>query len=291
MDVSHLQAALDFTRLGLEREVFSVGPIAGFGPFALRWYSLAYIVGILLAWWYVTRLLRQPAAPMTALDADALVTWSTLGIIAGGRLAWLAFYADHAALAANPLDALRIWEGGMAFHGGALGVGVAILLYARARRLNWLRVLDYVACGVPIGLLLGRLANFVNGELWGRPTGASWGVIFPDADGLPRHPSQLYEAGLEGVVLFLLLAWLFWRTSARLRPGFLTGAFMAGYGVARFVVEFFREPDRGLGTLGFGLTMGQTLTLPMLVGGLYLIATASARRVRVEPIAGPVAQQ
>lgn len=284
MHPSLLQAAIDFRELGLSPELFSIG------PFALRWYALSYVAGILLAWWYVTRLLRAPAPPATATQVDELVTWCALGIIGGGRLAYVLFY-EPARFAANPIEVFYIWQGGMAFHGGAVGVGVAILLYARNHGLDWLRIIDYVACAAPIGLFLGRVANFVNGELYGRATGSEWGVIFPAGGPAPRHPSQLYEAGLEGLVLFAILAWLFWRTSVRLKPGFLAGAFLVGYGVFRFIVELFREPDAQLGILQTGLTMGQTLCLPMLAGGAWLMATAAGRRTRVEPIAGPLPVQ
>jgi phosphatidylglycerol:prolipoprotein diacylglycerol transferase len=282
----HPQIALDFASLGLHRELFAIGPLA------LRWYSLAYIAGILLAWAYVARMLRQPAAPMTAADADALVTWATVGIIAGGRIAYVLFY-DLPRFAAHPIDILKIWEGGMSFHGGAFGVGIAILLYARSHRLSWLRICDYIACSAPIGLFLGRCANFVNGELWGRPTGHAWGMIFPGAGPEPRYPSQLMEAGLEGVALFAILAYAFWRTRARLHPGQLTGLFLAGYGVFRFIIEFFREPDAQLEDFAHsvGLSMGQLLCIPMVLGGLYLMLTAARRRVPVMPTAGLEPQQ
>jgi len=277
----HPQIALDFASLGLHREIFTIG------PFALRWYALSYLAGVLGAWWYVMRLLRQPAAPMTGEDADSLVTWATLGIIAGGRIAYVLFY-NLEEFARHPLDALKIWEGGMSFHGGAFGVGIAILLYARARHLSWLRICDYIACAAPIGLFLGRCANFVNGELWGRVTGHSWGMIFPDGGPAPRYPSQLLEAGLEGLVLFAILAWAFWRTRARLDPGKLTGLFLFFYGCFRFTVEYFREPDAQLEWLqhSTGFSMGQYLCLPMITGGLYLILTAARRRVIVVPTAG-----
>ncbi len=274
-------AAVDFAALGIPRAI----PL---GPVELRFYSLAYIVGILLAWWWVLRLLRAPqppAPPATREHVDALVTWATFGVILGGRLAYVLFY-DPARFAANPVDILKIWQGGMAFHGGMVGVGLAILLYCRAQGISWLRVTDYVACAAPIGLGLGRLANFVNGELWGRPTGASWGVIFPGAGPEPRHPSQLYQAFLEGLVLFILMNLLFRNRDARARPGFLTGAFLFLYGLFRFVVEWFREPDAQLGVLSWGLTMGQTLCVPMLVGGAWLMLSAEARRLR-SPAAAP----
>lgn len=276
MDLLIPHIAIDFTTLGLSREIISIGPLA------LRWYSMAYIVGILLAWAWVLRLLRRPGAPATREHIDALVTWATLGVIAGGRLAYVIFY-DPARFAAHPLDIVKLWEGGMAFHGGAAGVALAILLYCRSQGLNSLRVGDYIACAAPIGLFLGRIANFINGELWGRPTGSDWGVIFPGAGAAPRHPSQLYEAALEGVLLFAILNALFWGTAARHRPGLLSGVFLMGYGAVRFGVEFFREPDAQLGLLALGLSMGQLLCLPMLAAGLWLIVRAPRPGVAAVP--------
>lgn len=274
------------TMTGLQFADFGLSPIAlDLGFFQLRWYSLAYIVGILAGWWYLLRLLAYPGAPMERRHADDLVTYATLGIILGGRLAYILFY-DPAHFIAYPGDIFKLWEGGMSFHGGALGVSLAIFYLAWKNGLSWLRIHDYVACVVPIGLALGRLANFVNGELWGRPTEAKWGIVFPDApDNLARHPSQLYEFALEGVLLFIVLTWLFYKTNARMKPGLLVGTFVFGYGVARFIVEFFREPDVQLGTLSWGLTMGQTLCIPMIVGGLWLIMTAKNRTPRPLPTA------
>ncbi|PTQ13200.1 prolipoprotein diacylglyceryl transferase [Sphingomonas oleivorans] len=268
-------------------DALGLSPVAlDLGFFQLRWYSLAYIAGILIGWWYLLKLIAQPGAPMTRHHADDMVFYATLGILIGGRLAYVFFYQPE--ILRNPIDILKLWQGGMSFHGGAIGVMIGILLLARKHGLNWLRVHDYVACCVPFGLFFGRLANFVNGELWGRETDVPWAMIFPDpnAGGVPRHPSQLYEAALEGIVLFAVLAFFFWRTKARYEPGKLVGIFLLGYGLSRFIVEFFREPDVQLGTLSWGLTMGQTLTLPMILGGLYLIGTAKGRRQRVEPIAG-----
>ncbi|WP_375288699.1 prolipoprotein diacylglyceryl transferase [Sphingomonas sp.] len=288
MILSALAAAGDhirFADLGLHPEVFTIG------FFTLRWYSLAYIAGIVVGWWYLLRLLKQPGAPMARRHADDLVFYATLGIILGGRIGYVLFYAPE--MLANPLRVLRLWDGGMSFHGGVIGTSIGIILFARKNGLHWLRIHDYVACVVPFGLFFGRLANFVNGELWGKPTTAAWGIVFERTVpfGMPepaRHPSQLYEAALEGLLLFVLLAWAFWRTKARYQPGRLTGLFLLGYGVARFVVEFFREPDSQFeGTfLATTIHMGQLLCLPMIAGGLYLIATAPARRQRVEPIAG-----
>jgi phosphatidylglycerol:prolipoprotein diacylglycerol transferase len=271
-------AALRFDSLGLSPVALDLGILQ------IRWYSLAYISGILIGWWYLLKLIDRPGAPMARRHADDLVFYATLGILIGGRLAYVLFYQPQ--ILRHPVDVLKLWEGGMSFHGGVIGVSLAIILLARKNGLNWLRIHDYVACCVPFGLFFGRLANFVNGELWGRPTTVPWAVIFPRAGDLPRHPSQLYEAGLEGIVLGLLLAFLFWKTDARYQPGKLVGAFLVGYGLCRFSLEFVREPDAGLEHLSWGLTMGQTLTVPMLIGGAFLIATAKRRRIRVESIAG-----
>jgi phosphatidylglycerol:prolipoprotein diacylglycerol transferase len=252
----------------------------------IRWYSLAYICGIILAWWYVTRLLREPGAPMATRHADDLVFYATLGILIGGRLGYVLFYLPRHYLD-NPSEIFKLWQGGMSFHGGAIGVSLAMIYLARKNRLNLLRVSDYISCAVPIGLFLGRLANFVNGELWGRATDVPWAMIFPsDISGQPRHPSQLYEAGLEGIGLFCLLAWLFWRTDARYKPGRLTGAFLLGYGLIRVLLENFRQPDEALGFIVGPITMGQILSLPMIIGGGYLIATARRRQRAIDPAAG-----
>jgi phosphatidylglycerol:prolipoprotein diacylglycerol transferase len=270
-----------FDDLGLD-------PVAlDLGFFQLKWYSLAYIAGILTGWWYLLKLIAQPGAPMARRHADDFVFYATLGIILGGRVGYVLFYAPELLL--KPLSILRLWDGGMSFHGGVVGVTVAIILFARKQGLNWLRVHDYVACCVPFGLFFGRLANFVNGELWGRPSDVAWAIVFPrTGDELARHPSQLYEAGLEGIALGLVLWVFFWRTDSRYQPGKLVGIFLLGYGLARFAVEFFREPDQQLVEFAqaTGLHMGQWLCVPMIAGGLYLIATAKERRVRVESIAG-----
>jgi phosphatidylglycerol---prolipoprotein diacylglyceryl transferase len=265
-----------------------LSPIAlNLGFFQIRWYSLAYIAGIIVGWWYLTKLIEQPGAPMEKRHADDFVFYVTLGIILGGRIAYVIFY-DPWMLKNDPLQALKLWDGGMSFHGGALGALLAVIWVARSNGLSILRFTDYVACCGSFGLLFGRLANFVNGELWGRITDVPWAIVFPGADAgpYPRHPSQLYEAALEGIVLGLVLAWFFWRTNARYKPGFLFGVFLVGYGLSRFIVEFFREPDVQLGLLPWGLSMGQTLSAPMILVGAYFIATAKGRRVRVEPIAG-----
>lgn len=264
-----------------------LNPVAlSIGSFDIRWYSLAYIAGIIVGWWYLLKLLRQPGAPMTRQHADDLVFYAVLGVILGGRMGYAIFYAPE--MFADPVRLIKLWDGGMSFHGGAIGVSLGILLFARRHGLNWLRIHDYVACCVPFGLFFGRLANFVNGELWGKPANVPWAIVFPKADALARHPSQLYEAGLEGIALFVLLALLFWRTGARLRPGTLVGAFLIGYGLARFIVEFFREPDEQLIAFAAqtGLHMGQWLTIPMILAGIYLVATAAKRTTGAKPAAG-----
>jgi phosphatidylglycerol:prolipoprotein diacylglycerol transferase len=272
-----------------------LSPVAlDLGFFQLRWYSLAYLAGIFIGYWYLLKLLKQPGAPMARRHADDLVFYAALGIIFGGRIGYVLFYNLDWYLK-NPVDILKLWDGGMSFHGGVIGTSLGILYLARKEKLPWLRIHDYVACCVPFGLFFGRLANFVNGELWGAPTTVPWAIRFVEniggmsVLGPPRHPSQLYEAGLEGLVLFAIMWLLFWRTEARYQPGKLVGAFIFFYGIFRFGIEFIREPDAQFaGTFieQTGLHMGQWLTVPMILGGLYLMATAKGRRVRVEPTVG-----
>lgn len=243
------------------------------GPFAIRWYALAYIAGILLAWRYMLVLARRTPAGPGQKEIDDFVVWATLGVVLGGRLGYVLFYQSEYYLA-NPLQILFVWQGGMAFHGGVLGVVVALVMFSWRRGLGLLALSDLIACATPIGLFFGRLANFINAELWGRPSDVSWAMVFPRGGPLPRHPSQIYEAALEGVVLFFVLLAL-WRVSRlRDRHGFLTGAFLCGYGVARMIGEVFREPDAHLGFLWSGVTMGQLLSLPMIAVGLWLMARA-----------------
>ena len=279
--------AIAFTDLGLS-------PVAlDLGFFQLRWYSLAYLAGIFIGYWYLLKLLKQPGAPMARRHADDLVFYAALGIIFGGRLGYVLFYNLPYYLD-NPLDILKLWDGGMSFHGGVIGTSLGILYLARKEKLPWLRIHDYVACCVPFGLFFGRLANFVNGELWGAPTTVPWAIRFVEniggmaVLGPPRHPSQLYEGGLEGLVLFGILWFLFWRTQARYQPGKLVGAFIFFYGIFRFGIEFIREPDAQLTAFAQAtwLHKGQCLTVPMIVGGLYLMATAKKRRQRIEPTVG-----
>ncbi len=272
-------APIRFEELGLSPVALSIG------SFQLKWYSLAYLFGILLGYWYMGRMLRQPGAPMAQRHADDLMLYSTLGIILGGRLGYVLFYRPD--LFETPLAVFKVWEGGMSFHGGLMGVLLAIGYLVWRNKLSYLRVGDYVACVVPFGLLFGRLANFVNAELWGRPTDVPWAVIFPtDPSGLPRHPSQLYEAGLEGALLAIVLAVLFWKTDVRHRPGFLGGVFLAGYGASRFVVEYFRNPDAHLIEFAerTGMSMGQWLTVPMILIGLYLMISSRNRVAKPLPV-------
>jgi phosphatidylglycerol---prolipoprotein diacylglyceryl transferase len=246
------------------------------GPIAIRWYALAYIAGLFGGLLYAKRLAATEAhwggrTRPNGLDLDDLLLWATLGVIAGGRLAYVVFY-QPAYFAAKPIEALAIWSGGMSFHGGLAGATLAMFLFARARKLPFLAVADLVAVVAPLGLLLGRIANFINSELWGRVTTVPWGVIFPNGGPLPRHPSQLYEAGTEGLLLLVVL-WVAARSGALKRPGLVTGLFGAGYGLARIGCEFFREPDPQLGfLLGGFATMGMLLSLPMVAIGLWLVA-------------------
>jgi phosphatidylglycerol---prolipoprotein diacylglyceryl transferase len=279
------QIAVDFATLPVRPEVFTIPAIGGFGPFSLRWYSLGYIVGILMAWWLLMKMIKLPGAPMTAENVDNFITWATFGVIVGGRLGYVIFYNPGQYLA-DPVSIFRVWDGGMSFHGGTLGVILGCFGFGWTNKVSGLRVLDYVATVSPFGIGIVRLANFVNGELWGRPTGTNWGVIFPAAGPEPRYPSQLFEAGLEGAMLLTVLTLLFWGTRARLRPGLLAGTFGLGYGLSRFVVEFYREPDRQLGFLSTGLTMGQTLTLPLILVGSLLIVRALLRPP-LTPVAEP----
>jgi len=248
------------------------------GPLAFRWYALSYVLGLVLGWLYVRRMAQEPPSVMTRPQVDDLLLWATLGVVLGGRLGYVlfykpGFYLDH------PLQALAVWQGGMSFHGGLLGVAIAIALFAQGQRLRLLRVADVVAAAAPIGLFFGRMANFINGELWGRPTDVPWAMVFPHAGDVPRHPSQLYEAFLEGIVL-LAVIWAArrWWDIARW-PGMTAGIFCIGYALARIAVEFVREPDPHLGLLAGIVTMGQILSLPLFAVGVYLVW----RSRRVEP--------
>jgi phosphatidylglycerol:prolipoprotein diacylglycerol transferase len=259
------------------------------GPIEIRWYGLAYITGLLIGWRYTVWLARQvrfnPAGSRpNATDLDDFLFWAMAGVLIGGRLGIVLFYQPSFYLE-HPINILMIGRGGMSFHGGMLGVTAAIILFARQRRIPLFRLSDLIAAAVPIGLFFGRIANFINGELWGRPTSAPWGMVFPspEAGGIPRHPSQLYEAASEGLVPFVLLAILVQRPAVRGRPGLLTGIFLVGYAIARSTCELFREPDAYLGFIVGPISMGQLLSLPMLLAGLLMIWYALRRPAQVVP--------
>jgi len=258
-------------------EDLGLRPGIDLGFFTLRFYSLAYLAGILLAYWHLSRMIKTAGAPMAQRHVDDLFFYCTLGIILGGRLGYAAFYQPE--LWASPGDLLALWNGGMSFHGGLIGVLLAIAWVSWRGGLPFLRVCDYIAVNVPFGMLFGRIANFINGELWGRPTDVPWAMVFPGAGPLPRHPSQLYEAVLEGLLLVLVLLFLFWRTRARWRPGLLVGLFTSGIALGRFIVEFYREPDAQLADFAMrtGLSMGQWLTIPLIVLGLVIMARSLMR--------------
>lgn len=248
------------------------------GPLSIRWYALSYIAGILLGWWYMAWLTKRSPVGITRADIDDFVVWATLGVVLGGRMGYVLFYKPVYYLQ-HPLEILTLWEGGMSFHGGLLGVIFAIWLFSRQRGYPWLAMGDLVCCAVPIGLGLGRIANFINGELYGRVTDSPLGMVFPRGGPEPRHPSQLYEATLEGLVLFLVMFYFAMRPGTFARHGMLAGIFLMGYGFSRIIAEFFRQPDSFLGFLFAGATMGQLLSIPLVLAGLWLIV----RSRRYEP--------
>jgi phosphatidylglycerol:prolipoprotein diacylglycerol transferase len=285
----------------IDPEIFRIGPIA------IRWYAVAYIAGLLLGWWYVVRLLKtrslwagapfQNRPPMTPDDIGDLFVWIAVGVILGGRLGHVLFYgtfycglfeapvciADNVpqAYLDDPLKIFRAWEGGMSFHGGVLGVFLAVWLFVRRRKLNLLAVGDLICAAVPIGLFFGRIANFINGELWGKVTDVPWAMVFPAArDGMPRHPSQLYEALLEGAVLFFILRILMVRFQLHRRPGLIAASFFLGYGVFRFLVEFVRDSES---VIVAWFSMGQLLSLPMWAGAAFLLWWVLSRPVNYTP--------
>jgi phosphatidylglycerol---prolipoprotein diacylglyceryl transferase len=258
--------------------------LVSIGPFAVRWYALAYIFGIIVGWFYARAIIASPKlwggpAPISLIDFDDFIIWITLGIILGGRIGYVLFYnLPH--FAAHPAEIFELWTGGMSFHGGVLGCIVATIAFALHRGVPMLSLGDVTTAVAPIGLFLGRLANFINGELWGRPTDVPWAMIFPHGGPIPRHPSQLYEAALEGIVLLIVLGVLV-RAGALKRPGIVTGVAAIGYGVARIFCEFFREPDVQLGFLWGGLTMGMLLCIPLILAGVAALAVAFSRQPTV----------
>lgn len=270
-----LQPASGLAFPNIDPVIFSIGPLA------VHWYGLGYVIGIMFAWWYGKKLLRnhrlwasnQP--PMQPEALDDFVIWAALGVVLGGRLGYVLFYNLPYYLT-NPLAIPAVWDGGMSFHGGILGTTIAMILFARSRGIKVWSMFDVVAAGVPVGLGVVRVANFINDELWGRVSDVAWAVRFPNGGGLPRHPSQLYEAFLEGLVLFFVLFVLVWAGKKLKAPGFIAGTFVLGYGLSRIIVEFFREPDAQLGYLfGGWLTMGMILSLPMVLIGLWAMWRAN----------------
>ena len=262
-----ITAALPFPNI--DPVLFSVGPLS------VHWYGIGYVIGILFAWWYGKKLVNNARlwpnnnAPMDPLALDDFVLWAALGVVLGGRLGYVLFY-NFGFYISNPLEIPAVWDGGMSFHGGILGTTVAMILFAKKRGIPVWSMFDTIAAGVPIGLGVVRIANFINSELWGRVSDVSWAVYFPNGGPLPRHPSQLYEAALEGFVLFFVLALLIWKGNKLKAPGFIAGAFVAGYGLSRILVEFFREPDAQLGYLvGGWMTMGMVLSVPMVLLGVW----------------------
>jgi len=246
------------------------------GVFAIRWYSLAYIAGLVLGWMHMKRLAGL-APPVCERDAvDDFLVWATMGVILGGRTGMVLFYQFDYYMA-HPAKIIAVWEGGMSFHGGFLGVVIAGLIFTRKHGINALRFGDMLGCVAPIGLFFGRIANFINGELWGRVADVPWAMVFPTGGPEPRHPSQLYEAAFEGLVLFAVMSVLSRNESVRRRPGLLMGTFIAGYGIARIIGENFREPDAYIGFLSYGTTWGQWLSVPMIVAGVYFIVRARRR--------------
>ncbi|MBZ6078191.1 prolipoprotein diacylglyceryl transferase [Microvirga puerhi] len=270
-----------------------IDPIAfSIGPFAVRWYALAYVVGLMGGWFYAKRLaartaLWTPSPQPKPTDIDDLIVWVALGVVLGGRTGYVLFY-NLSAYLAHPLEIFAVWRGGMSFHGGFLGAALAIILFARSRGLNALTILDLASTVAPIGLFFGRIANFINGELWGRPApDFPYAIVFPHGGPIPRHPSQLYEAFAEGLILFIVMAIAVRRFGFR-KPGLVGGIFLLGYAMARIACEFFREPDEQLGFLfggsmsflAGGITMGMLLSVPMAIAGILAIALAARGRTR-----------
>lgn len=274
---------MEFLAAGASHPIYwaelGLRPGIDLGFFTLRYYSLAYLAGILLAYWHLSRMIKQPGAPMGQVHVDDLFFYCTLGVILGGRLGYATFYEPS--LWSDPAALVAVWHGGMSFHGGLIGTVIAMAYVSWRGKLPFIRVTDYVAVNVPFGMMFGRIANFINGELWGRPAGPDvpWAMVFPGAGPLPRHPSQLYEAALEGALMIVIMLLLFWLSRARFRTGFLTGVFVTGIAAARFTVEFFREPDAQLAAFAArtGLSMGQWLTIPLIVLGIGLILWSLSR--------------
>lgn len=243
------------------------------GPVAIRWYALAYITGLVLGWRYMIWLAKQAGSFVKAIDADDFLTWATFAVILGGRLGYVIFYKPEFYLA-NPGEIIKTWQGGMSFHGGLVGVMIAAVWFTRLRKIQFLAFMDLASAVAPIGLFFGRMANFINAELWGRTTDVAWGIVFPGGGPYPRHPSQIYEALLEGLLMLVILHLVWRRESLRSKPGVITGVFLIGYALSRMFVELFRQPDAHLGYLVGGTTMGQWLSVPMILIGVLMIKYA-----------------
>ncbi|NTE86938.1 prolipoprotein diacylglyceryl transferase [Agrobacterium rubi] len=259
----------------------NIDPVAfNLGPLPIHWYGIAYVFGIMLGWYYARqlsltdRLWPHDKSPITPVHLDDFIVWAAAGIVLGGRIGYILFY-DMGAVLANPIRALQIWNGGMSFHGGLIGTTIAMLMFSRRNGIPTWSMFDIIAAVAPIGLFFGRIANFVNGELWGRLTDVPWAFVFPTGGPFPRHPSQLYEAGLEGIILLIVLAILIYGFKALKHPGTVTGVFVCGYALSRILVEFFREPDAQIGYLaGNWLTMGMVLSAPMFLLGVWAVVRA-----------------
>ena len=266
-----LDIYMTFMQLTSGLEYHNINPeLFRWGFVVIRWYSLAYIAGLMLAWWYLGKMTAHKKSPTTKLQVDDFILWATIGIIFGGRLGYVIFY-NPAFYFQNPSDIFQVWDGGMSFHGGFIGVVLATILFCQTNKINLFAFADQIAIVSPMGLFFGRIANFINGELWGGESTLPWAIKFPGGGEIYRHPSQLYEALGEGLILFLILNWVYHRTDAKKYPGLVTGVFFIGYGFARFMIEFIREPDAHLGRFWDIITMGQILSLPMIAIGLGFI--------------------
>lgn len=273
--LAHPALAISFPNI--DPVIFSIGPLS------VHWYGAMYVVGILLGWLFAKKVVTSPklwpatGSPIQTINLDDFLTWAVIGIIAGGRLGYVLFY-NLTYYLSNPLQIPAVWDGGMSFHGGSIGLFIAMLLFARSRNFSPFSLFDVIASASCFGIFFVRIANFINSELWGRTTEVSWGVIFPNGGPLPRHPSQLYEASLEGAVLFAVLVFLIFKWHKLKTPGFVGGAWIFGYGVSRIIVENFRQPDAHLGFLAGGwVTMGMVLSLPMLAIGIWGMVSAKNR--------------